>query len=65
MHKVYKTLKPNFSFGVGYPGMLDEMNIIPVRFETSSDMLGLELAETFLQGIDKAYEDYKKLVEKN
>ncbi len=64
MANIYETLKPNFSFGIGYPGELEKMNIIPVRFHSSHNKLGFELAELFLEAIDKAHEDYKNLMEK-
>ncbi len=55
---VHQRLMPTFTFGVGYPGMLTKLGIIPVRFEGAQDMLGLEVSQLFLDGMKKAYQDY-------
>ncbi len=63
MTRVYELLKPDFSFGVGYPATLTKMGIVPVRFESPKTMLGFDVVDKFLKGIEKAYYDYKALKE--
>lgn len=65
MLNVYERLKPDLSFGVGFPGMLTKLGITPVRFEDAHDMIGLENSQLFLDGMEKAYQEYTKLKEIN
>ncbi len=63
MMRVYKILNPDFGIGVGNPAMAKELNVVPVRHENSYDMLGLEMAELFLESIEKAQNVYKQFKE--
>ncbi len=51
---VYDTLKPDLNFGPAYMQTLMEKKIVPVRFDNSSDMIGFELCELLLTGIENA-----------
>ncbi len=54
MTYVYDVLKPDLNFGPAYQHILMEKKITPVQFTNSSDMIGFELCEIFMQGLKDA-----------
>ncbi len=54
MNHVYDTLKPDISFGGGFPDALQERKIAPLRFMNSSDMYGFQFCELFFDSLEKA-----------
>ncbi len=62
--QVYDTLKPDLNFGPAYMTVLKEKNIVPARFDKAGDMIGLELCDEFLDGLEAAQKQVEKIREK-
>lgn len=65
LHHIYDYLKPDLNMGPALSAVLKEKKIVSVRFDNSSNMLGLETSELFLKSLVNAHEEVKKIKEKN
>ncbi len=63
MSYVYDYLRPALNFGPAYQNILAEKNITQTEFKNSSDMIGFELCEIFMQGLEKAKINAQKIKE--
>ncbi len=65
MSYVYDYLKPELNFGPAYQHVLLEKKITQVQFTNSSDMIGFELCDIFMQGLAEAKVKVEKIKENN